>query len=162
MKKLLAIWACLKARWAKAKAPASTNEWIASANADMARAKNDLGALMGRTEHLMGIYTNTAQSATTPPQYLLAPQSIPPQGTKPMAAVDLSPLAAEFEAVSAYLAKLASGAESAVQLQADLDAEKKAHADTQALLDAANADAVASAKAVADMAAKYASLVPAA
>lgn len=79
-----------------------------------------------------------------------------------MAAVDLSPLAAEFEAVSAYLAKLAAGSESAVQLAADLDAEKKAHAITQAALGQANLDATASAQAVVDMAAKYASLVPAA
>lgn len=79
-----------------------------------------------------------------------------------MAVVDLSPFDAEYQVVSDYLAKQKAGADSAVQLQAALDAEKKAHADTQAALDQANADAAASAQAVTAMAAKYAALVPAA
>lgn len=74
-----------------------------------------------------------------------------------MAAVDFSELSAGLDAlavavgnVSAEFKAVGGNAGQVVQLQADLDAEKAAHATDKALLDQANADLAAAQAAEAD------------
>jgi hypothetical protein len=73
---------------------------------------------------------------------------------KHMAAIDASVLSAIFDAFAATIQKVSAEVANAPALQAELDAEKVAHAADKAALDQANADLAASQASITDLEAK--------